>query len=85
MAAESQSVLIAAIVPIFVAALALASFANGFWMVRLLSVIFCINLTLFLSAYKGTLSKQLLFPVSGITGRTGSYVCLHFIDHTPLM
>ncbi|KXS17515.1 P-loop containing nucleoside triphosphate hydrolase protein [Gonapodya prolifera JEL478] len=31
-AAESQSVLVAAAVPIFVAALALASFANGFWM-----------------------------------------------------
>lgn len=35
MAAESQSMLIAAAVPIFVAALALASFLNGFWMVRL--------------------------------------------------
>lgn len=33
LAAESQSILVAAIVPIFVAALALASFANGFWMV----------------------------------------------------
>jgi len=32
MAAESQSVLVAAIIPIFVAALALASFINGFWM-----------------------------------------------------
>lgn len=32
-AAESQSILIAAIIPIFVAALALASFLNGFWMV----------------------------------------------------
>ncbi|KAH9935192.1 P-loop containing nucleoside triphosphate hydrolase protein [Epithele typhae] len=31
-AAESQSALIAAMVPIFVAALALASFLNGFWM-----------------------------------------------------
>ncbi|KAF8495061.1 P-loop containing nucleoside triphosphate hydrolase protein [Gautieria morchelliformis] len=31
-AAESQSVLIAACVPIFVASLALASFLNGFWM-----------------------------------------------------
>ncbi|BGP49303.1 hypothetical protein JCM10450v2_005187 [Rhodotorula kratochvilovae] len=31
-AAESQSLLIATIVPIFVAALALASFANGLWM-----------------------------------------------------
>ncbi|KAJ3343119.1 hypothetical protein HDU93_009669 [Gonapodya sp. JEL0774] len=31
-AAESQSVLVAAAFPIFVAALALASFANGFWM-----------------------------------------------------
>ena len=30
--AESQSALIAALVPIFVAALALASFLNGFWM-----------------------------------------------------
>lgn len=35
MAAESQSILIAAIIPIFVAALALASFMNGFWMVRI--------------------------------------------------
>jgi len=32
LAAEMQSVLIAAAVPIFVAALALASFLNGFWM-----------------------------------------------------
>lgn len=32
-AAESQSLLIAALVPVFVAALALASFANGLWMV----------------------------------------------------
>ncbi|KZP14385.1 P-loop containing nucleoside triphosphate hydrolase protein [Athelia psychrophila] len=32
MAAESQSVLVAAIVPIFVAALAIAAFMNGFWM-----------------------------------------------------
>lgn len=32
LAAESQSMLIAAAVPIFVAALALASFLNGFWM-----------------------------------------------------
>jgi len=32
MAAESQSILIAAIIPIFVAALALAAFVNGFWM-----------------------------------------------------
>lgn len=32
-AAESQSLLLAAAVPIFVAALALASFANGLWMV----------------------------------------------------
>ncbi|KAL8278129.1 hypothetical protein RQP46_009453 [Phenoliferia psychrophenolica] len=32
-AAESQSVLVAAILPIFVAALAIASFANGLWMV----------------------------------------------------
>ena len=32
-AAESQSLLIAAIIPIFVASLALASFLNGFWMV----------------------------------------------------
>lgn len=32
-AAESQSLLIAALVPIFVAALALAAFANGLWMV----------------------------------------------------
>ncbi|POY71944.1 hypothetical protein BMF94_5027 [Rhodotorula taiwanensis] len=31
-AAESQSLLIAALVPVFVAALALASFANGLWM-----------------------------------------------------
>jgi len=31
-AAESQSVLVAAIIPIFVAALAIASFLNGFWM-----------------------------------------------------
>lgn len=35
LAAESQSILIAAIIPIFVAALALASFINGFWMVCL--------------------------------------------------
>jgi hypothetical protein len=35
MAAESQSVLVAAIIPIFVAALAIASFMNGFWMVRI--------------------------------------------------
>ena len=34
-AAESQSILIAAIIPVFVAALALASFMNGFWMVRI--------------------------------------------------
>jgi ABC-type multidrug transport system permease subunit len=34
MAAESQSILVAAVIPIFVAALALASFLNGFWMVR---------------------------------------------------
>lgn len=34
-AAESQSLLIAALVPVFVAALALASFANGLWMVSL--------------------------------------------------
>lgn len=34
MAAESQSVLVAAIIPIFVAALAVAAFMNGFWMVR---------------------------------------------------
>lgn len=33
-AAESQSLLLAALVPVFVAALALASFANGLWMVR---------------------------------------------------
>ncbi|GAA5911516.1 hypothetical protein JCM5296_000914 [Sporobolomyces johnsonii] len=33
MAAESQSLLVAAAIPIFVAALALASFANGLWMV----------------------------------------------------
>lgn len=33
MAAESQSVLIAALVPVFVAALAIAAFMNGFWMV----------------------------------------------------
>jgi ABC-type multidrug transport system permease subunit len=32
-AAESQSLLLASIVPIFVAALALAAFANGLWMV----------------------------------------------------
>ncbi|TPX54706.1 hypothetical protein PhCBS80983_g05815 [Powellomyces hirtus] len=32
-AAESQSVLIAALIPIFIAALAIAAFANGFWMV----------------------------------------------------
>lgn len=32
-AAESQSLLIAALVPVFVAALALASFVNGLWMV----------------------------------------------------
>jgi hypothetical protein len=31
-AAESQVVLISAIVPIFVAALAIAAFCNGFWM-----------------------------------------------------
>lgn len=31
-AAETQSLLIAAILPIFVAALAVAAFANGFWM-----------------------------------------------------
>ncbi|KAG8885259.1 hypothetical protein FRB97_001705 [Tulasnella sp. 331] len=31
-AAESQSALVAAIIPIFVAALAIASFMNGFWM-----------------------------------------------------
>lgn len=31
-AGEAQSVLIAAIVPIFIAALAIAAFANGFWM-----------------------------------------------------
>ncbi|KAG9039437.1 hypothetical protein FRB95_010726 [Tulasnella sp. JGI-2019a] len=30
--AESQSVLVAAVIPIFVAALAIASFLNGFWM-----------------------------------------------------
>jgi hypothetical protein len=34
LAAEFRSLLIASIVPIFVAALALASFLNGFWMVR---------------------------------------------------
>lgn len=33
MAAESQSIFVAAAIPIFVAALALASFINGFWMV----------------------------------------------------
>ena len=32
-AAESQSAVVAAILPIFVAALAVASFLNGFWMV----------------------------------------------------
>merc|ERR1712000_205732 len=32
LAAETQSLLIAAFVPIFVAALAMASFANGLWM-----------------------------------------------------
>jgi hypothetical protein len=32
MVAESQSILVAAIIPIFVAALAIASFLNGFWM-----------------------------------------------------
>lgn len=31
-AGEAQSILIAAIIPIFVAALAIAAFANGFWM-----------------------------------------------------
>jgi hypothetical protein len=31
-AAETQSLLIAAIIPIFVAALAVAAFVNGFWM-----------------------------------------------------
>jgi len=30
--AEAQSVLVAALIPIFVAALAIASFLNGFWM-----------------------------------------------------
>jgi ABC-type multidrug transport system permease subunit len=34
-AAESQSMLVAAAIPIFVAALAIASFLNGFWMVGL--------------------------------------------------
>lgn len=34
LAAESQSILVAALVPIFVASLALASFMNGFWMVK---------------------------------------------------
>jgi ABC-type multidrug transport system permease subunit len=33
--AESQSIVVAAVIPIFVAALAVASFLNGFWMVRL--------------------------------------------------
>jgi ATP-binding cassette, subfamily G (WHITE), member 2 len=32
--AEAQSVLVAAVIPIFVAALAIASFLNGFWMVH---------------------------------------------------
>ena len=35
--AEAQSVLVAAVLPIFVAALAVASFLNGFWMVSSLS------------------------------------------------
>lgn len=76
MAAESQSILIAAIIPIFVAVLALAAFMNGFWMV------YFTKLTFFneadtphrFSVYKATLSEQHLCHDFGIIGRIGLYV-----------
>lgn len=44
--AEAQSILVASIIPIFVAALAIASFLNGFWMVRISLVLPDINVNI---------------------------------------
>lgn len=72
-AAESQSLLIAALVPVFVAALALASFANGLWMVsphEELVGISSADLFFSRSASKATLSARLRSRASGTTPRT---------------
>lgn len=77
-AAESQSAVVASVIPIFVASLAIASFLNGFWMV-----------SDFVPLYSGSILLTWVFSVQCVGGyfiRAVNlprfwYYWAHFIDY----
>ena len=73
--AEAQSTVVAAFLPIFVAALAIASFMNGFWMVRVAVFNrFALLMLMSYSVSEVTSSRLSICLASGTTGRTSSII-----------